>query len=70
MRAGNDVAVNFLERGLRLFQIELLVSARLLKHLLAGSDTNEGAARRHRFDIAGGEWPWPGRTLGESSVAY
>jgi hypothetical protein len=51
MRAGNDVAVNFLERGLRLFQIELLVSARLLKHLLAGSDTNEGAARRHRFDI-------------------
>jgi hypothetical protein len=51
MRVGNDVAVNFLELGLRLLQLELLVSARLLKHLPAGSDATKGAARRHRFDI-------------------
>jgi hypothetical protein len=51
MCAGNEVAVNFLELGLRLFHLELLVSARLPKHLLAGLDATKGAARRHRFDI-------------------
>jgi hypothetical protein len=51
MRAGNDVAFNFLELGLRLFHLELLVSPRLLKHLLAGLYATKGAARRHCFNI-------------------
>ena len=53
MRPGNDVALNILERRLRLFHGELLVSARLLKHLparcdakLAGWSWNAGATRR------------------------
>jgi hypothetical protein len=51
MRPGNDVALKFFELGLRLFQNELLISARLLKHLPAGCDATKGAARRHSFDI-------------------
>ena len=51
MRAGNDVALNILELRLRLFYGELLVSARLLKHLPARFDAAKGAAWRHGFDI-------------------
>ncbi len=51
MRSGNDVALNFLELRFRLFHGELLVSARLLKHLPPRRDTTEGAARCHGFDI-------------------
>jgi len=49
--ASNDFAVNFLELGLRLFHLELLVSARLLKYLPAGLDATKRATRRHRFHI-------------------
>jgi hypothetical protein len=51
MRPGNDVALDLFELGLRLFQGELVVSARLLKHLSARCNATKGAARRHRFDI-------------------
>jgi hypothetical protein len=51
VRPGNYVALNVLELGLRLFRGELLVSARLLKHLPARCDTTKGAARRHGLDI-------------------
>jgi hypothetical protein len=51
MRPGNDVALDFLELRLRLFHGELLVSARLLKHLSASRDATKGAAWRHSFDI-------------------
>jgi len=50
-RPGNDVALDILELRLGLFHGELLVSARLLKHLPARCDATKGAARRHRFDI-------------------
>jgi hypothetical protein len=51
MRPCHDVALDILELGLRLFHGELLVSARLLKHLPASRDTTKGAARRHGLDI-------------------
>ena len=51
MRPGNDVALKFLELRLRLFQSELLISARLLKHLPAGCAATKSAAWRHSFDI-------------------
>jgi hypothetical protein len=51
MRPGNEVALNILEFRPRLFHGELLVSARLLKHLPASCDATKCAARRHRFDI-------------------
>src|SRR5262245_26521608 len=51
MRPGNDIALNVLELRLRLFDGELLVSARLLKRVLAGCDATKSAARRHGFDI-------------------
>ena len=51
MRPGNDVALELLERRLRLFQGELLITARLLKHLPAGCAATKSAARRHSFDI-------------------
>jgi len=51
MCSGDDVALNILELRLRLFHGELLVSARLLKHLPARGDTTKGAARCHGFDI-------------------
>jgi hypothetical protein len=51
MRPGNHVALDFLELRLCLFHGELLVSARLLKHLPARCDATKAAARRHRFDI-------------------
>jgi hypothetical protein len=51
MRLRNDVALNFLELRLCLFDDELLVSARLLKRLSARADATKSAARRHGFDI-------------------
>jgi hypothetical protein len=51
MRPGNDVAFNILEFRLRLLQSELLISARLLKHLPAGCDATKRAAWRHSFDV-------------------
>jgi hypothetical protein len=51
VRPGNDVALDVLELRLCLFQRELLVSARLLKHLSARCDATKGAARRHGFDL-------------------
>jgi hypothetical protein len=51
MRPGNDVALNILELRLRLVHGELLVSARLLKHLPARCDAAKTAAWRHSFDI-------------------
>src|SRR4030095_1639989 len=47
MRPGNDVALDLLELRLRLLHRELLVSARLLKHLPACCDATKAAARRH-----------------------
>jgi hypothetical protein len=46
---GKDVTVNILELRLRLFDRELLVSARLLKHLPARRDATKGSARGLRF---------------------
>jgi hypothetical protein len=51
MRSGEDLALDILELGLRLFHGELLVSGCLLKHLPARRDAAEGAARRHGFDV-------------------
>jgi Bacterial transcriptional activator domain len=51
MRPGDNVAVELLELRLRLFQGELLVSGRLLKHLPACSDATKGAAGRHGLDV-------------------
>jgi hypothetical protein len=51
MRSGNDVAIDLLELRLCLFHGELLVSARLLKHLSARCYATNAAARRHRVDI-------------------
>jgi hypothetical protein len=51
MRPRNDVPLNILELRLRLFHSELLVSARLLKHLPARCDATKAAAWRHSFDI-------------------
>jgi hypothetical protein len=50
-RPDNDVVPNVLELRLRLFHGELLVSARLLKHLTTCGDATKGATWRHRFDI-------------------
>jgi hypothetical protein len=41
MRPGNDVALNILELRLPLLHSELLVSARLLKHLPARCDATK-----------------------------
>jgi hypothetical protein len=51
VRPGDDVALDFLELRLCLFHGELLVSARLFKHLSARCDASKGAARGHGFDI-------------------
>src|SRR5215218_3191035 len=51
VRPGNGVALDLLELEPRLFYSELLVSARLLKHLPARCDAAEGAARRQGLDI-------------------
>jgi hypothetical protein len=51
MRPGDDVALKLLELRLRLFHGELLVSARLIKHLPARCDTTKSGARRHGLDI-------------------
>jgi hypothetical protein len=51
MRPGDDVALHIPELRLRLFHGELLVSARLLKHLPTRCDATKSAARRHGLDI-------------------
>ena len=50
LRPGRDVALDILQLRLRLFHRELLVSARLLKHLTARCDATKGPTRSHGFD--------------------
>ena len=51
MRPGDYVALELLELRLRLFQGELLISGRLLKHLSTCSDAMKAAAWRHGLDV-------------------
>jgi hypothetical protein len=51
MRSRNNVASDLLKLRLRLFGGELLISARLLKHLSACRNAEKTAARRDGFDI-------------------
>jgi hypothetical protein len=51
MRPGNDLAFDLLEITLRLFHGELLVSARLLKHLPARCDATKRAAGSRGFNF-------------------
>jgi len=51
MRPGNDLAFNLLEITLRLFNGELFVSARLLKHMSARRDATKRAAGSRGFNI-------------------